>query len=101
VRIEDDYIGTDKGVEWISRAPREIAEVEAMMKEALAEGTKRDATRWTGTDAPADRRCPDLPPQAYAVESGRAAGVEPGGLAVSRRRGQFQVRQSVVVGHQF
>jgi Xaa-Pro aminopeptidase len=45
VRIEDDYIGTDKGVEWISRAPREIAEVEAMMKETLAEGTKRDASK--------------------------------------------------------
>ena len=32
VRIEDDYIVTDKGLEWISRAPREIAEVEALMK---------------------------------------------------------------------
>jgi Xaa-Pro aminopeptidase len=28
VRIEDDYIVTDAGVEWISRAPREIDEVE-------------------------------------------------------------------------
>jgi len=33
VRIEDDYIVTDKGVEWISRAPREIAEIEALMKQ--------------------------------------------------------------------
>lgn len=32
VRIEDDYIVTDKGLEWISRAPREIAEIEAMMR---------------------------------------------------------------------
>lgn len=32
VRIEDDYIATDKGVQWISRAPREIAEIEALMK---------------------------------------------------------------------
>jgi Xaa-Pro aminopeptidase len=32
VRIEDDYIITDKGVEWISRAPREIGEIEALMK---------------------------------------------------------------------
>jgi Xaa-Pro aminopeptidase len=32
VRIEDDYIVTDKGLEWISRAPREIAEIEAIMK---------------------------------------------------------------------
>ena len=28
VRIEDDYIVTAAGVEWISRAPREIAEIE-------------------------------------------------------------------------
>lgn len=32
VRIEDDYIVTDKGLEWISRAPREIAEIEALMR---------------------------------------------------------------------
>ena len=32
VRIEDDYIVTDKGVEWISRAPREIAEIESLMR---------------------------------------------------------------------
>lgn len=32
VRIEDDYIATPSGVEWISRAPREIAEIEAIMK---------------------------------------------------------------------
>jgi Xaa-Pro aminopeptidase len=29
VRIEDDYIVTPTGLEWITRAPREIAEVEA------------------------------------------------------------------------
>jgi Xaa-Pro aminopeptidase len=34
VRIEDDYVATDKGVEWISRAPREIAEIEALMRRA-------------------------------------------------------------------
>ena len=34
VRIEDDYIVTDKGVEWISRAPREISEIEALMRRA-------------------------------------------------------------------
>jgi Xaa-Pro aminopeptidase len=34
VRIEDDYIITDKGVEWISRAPREINEIEALMRRA-------------------------------------------------------------------
>jgi Xaa-Pro aminopeptidase len=30
VRIEDDYLITSAGVEWLSRAPREIAEVEAL-----------------------------------------------------------------------
>jgi Xaa-Pro aminopeptidase len=33
VRIEDDYIVTPSSVEWISRAPRELNEVEAIMKE--------------------------------------------------------------------
>src|SRR5664279_358271 len=32
VRIEDDYFATPRGVEWISRAPREIPELEAAMK---------------------------------------------------------------------
>jgi Xaa-Pro aminopeptidase len=45
IRIEDDYIVTEQGVEWISRAPREIAEVEAMMKETLAAETKRDPSK--------------------------------------------------------
>ena len=31
VRIEDDYIITDKGTEWITRVPREIAEIEALL----------------------------------------------------------------------
>ncbi len=34
IRIEDDYVATDKGVEWISRAPREISEIEALMRRA-------------------------------------------------------------------
>jgi Xaa-Pro aminopeptidase len=34
VRIEDDYVATETGVEWISRAPREISEVEAAMARA-------------------------------------------------------------------
>ncbi|CAN5612609.1 aminopeptidase P N-terminal domain-containing protein [soil metagenome] len=36
VRIEDDYIVTEAGVEWVSRAPREIAEIEAAMRERAA-----------------------------------------------------------------
>jgi Xaa-Pro aminopeptidase len=32
VRIEDDYVATPAGVEWISHAPRELAEIEAIMK---------------------------------------------------------------------
>jgi Xaa-Pro aminopeptidase len=43
VRIEDDYIATESGVEWISRAPREISEVEAMMKEKWNGPSPRDA----------------------------------------------------------
>ncbi len=33
VRIEDDYIVTEDGLEWISPAPREIDEIEAVMAE--------------------------------------------------------------------
>lgn len=36
VRIEDDYIVTESGVEWVSRAPREIGEIEAAMRERTA-----------------------------------------------------------------
>lgn len=32
VRIEDDYLVTAAGVEWISRAPREVSEVESAMR---------------------------------------------------------------------
>jgi Xaa-Pro aminopeptidase len=35
VRIEDDYLVTARGLEWISRAPREIPEVEAAMRRPL------------------------------------------------------------------
>ncbi len=33
VRVEDDYIITDKGLQRISMAPREISEIEALMKQ--------------------------------------------------------------------
>jgi Xaa-Pro aminopeptidase len=45
IRIEDDYLITDAGLEWISRAPREIAEVEAMMRETFAGPAPRDSVK--------------------------------------------------------
>ncbi|HKP14919.1 MAG TPA: Xaa-Pro aminopeptidase [Gemmatimonadaceae bacterium] len=42
VRIEDDYIATESGVEWISRAPREIDEIEAAMRGSYAGPRRRD-----------------------------------------------------------
>lgn len=35
VRIEDDYLITPTGLEWISKAPREVAEVEAAMRRPM------------------------------------------------------------------
>jgi len=43
VRIEDDYIATASGVEWISRAPRELAEIEAIMKSPRSTTLPRDS----------------------------------------------------------
>ena len=43
VRIEDDYIVTERGVEWISRAPREIEEIEAQMREPYTGPHERKA----------------------------------------------------------
>jgi Xaa-Pro aminopeptidase len=45
VRIEDDYIMTDKGLEWISKAPREINEIEALMAEKWTGPSPRDSTK--------------------------------------------------------
>ncbi len=35
VRVEDDYVITDKGLERISKAPREMNEIEALMKKSV------------------------------------------------------------------
>jgi Xaa-Pro aminopeptidase len=55
VRIEDDYVVTAQGVEWISRAPREIDEVEAAMREPYAGPAPRDAAviEWYRSTEPA------------------------------------------------
>ncbi len=57
VRIEDDYIVTPTEVEWISRAPREITEIEAIMKENWTGPSPRnpamvEAYRSTGRRVP-------------------------------------------------
>ena len=33
VRIEDDYLITPDGLEWITRVPRDIADVEALIRQ--------------------------------------------------------------------
>jgi Xaa-Pro aminopeptidase len=45
VRIEDDYIATTKGVEWVSQVPREINEIEEMMKKGTTGVAARDEFR--------------------------------------------------------
>jgi Xaa-Pro aminopeptidase len=41
IRIEDDYAVTASGVEWLSRAPRELAEVEGEMARRLRPAASR------------------------------------------------------------
>ena len=36
VRIEDDYVVTENGTEWITRVPREIPEIEALLRQRRA-----------------------------------------------------------------
>jgi Xaa-Pro aminopeptidase len=45
VRIEDDYLVTANDVEWVSRAPREISEIEALMKNRSDVPAPRDPSR--------------------------------------------------------
>lgn len=45
VRIEDDYIATTQGVEWVSQVPRELTEIEALMKQGSAGVAARDEFR--------------------------------------------------------
>jgi Xaa-Pro aminopeptidase len=45
VRIEDDYLVTAQGLEWVSRAPREIEEIEALMKGPYTGPAPRDAAK--------------------------------------------------------
>jgi Xaa-Pro aminopeptidase len=44
VRIEDDYFATDAGVEWISRGPRELNEIEQLMHAHAPVPAPRDSS---------------------------------------------------------
>jgi len=46
VRIEDDYLVTDSGVEWTSRAPREIGEIEATMRDRASVPRDLEKIEW-------------------------------------------------------
>jgi Xaa-Pro aminopeptidase len=54
VRIEDDYIMTSGGLEWVSRAPREMNEIEALMREPRKGPAARDRAKveWYRSTAP-------------------------------------------------
>jgi Xaa-Pro aminopeptidase len=54
VRIEDDYIMTSGGLEWVSRAPREMNEIEALMRELWTGPAARDRAKveWYRSTAP-------------------------------------------------
>ena len=45
VRIEDDYLVTEQGLEWVSRAPREIDEIEALMQGPFTGPSPRDPVK--------------------------------------------------------
>jgi Xaa-Pro aminopeptidase len=44
VRIEDDYFATGSGVEWISRGPRELSEIEQLMRARAPVPAPRDSS---------------------------------------------------------
>jgi Xaa-Pro aminopeptidase len=54
VRIEDNYLVTANGIEWVSQAPREIAEIEALMREPWTGPQPRDPVKveWFRSTAP-------------------------------------------------
>jgi Xaa-Pro aminopeptidase len=54
VRIEDDYFATDAGVEWISRGPRELSEIEQLMRAHGPVPAPRDSSivNWYRQTAP-------------------------------------------------
>jgi Xaa-Pro aminopeptidase len=58
VRIEDDYIVTATGVEWISKAPREISEVEAEMRKPFTAPLPRNRStvEWYRATTPRESR---------------------------------------------
>lgn len=57
VRIEDDYIVTATSVDWISRAPREIAEVEAEMRKPYVPTPRsRAMVEWYRATSPHESR---------------------------------------------
>ncbi len=58
VRIEDDYIVTAAGVDWISRAPREISEVEVEMRKPYAGPLPRNRSmvEWYRATTPRESR---------------------------------------------
>lgn len=68
VRIEDDYIVTENGLEWVSCVPREADEVEAMMKERTTGPEPRNAERveWYRATSAAPTQDAKAPPKPKA-----------------------------------
>ncbi|MGK2935602.1 MAG: aminopeptidase P family protein [Gemmatimonadaceae bacterium] len=58
VRIEDDYLVTESGVEWSSAAPREIDEIEAAMRDRVYVPRDPDKIDWYRATEPPPRASP-------------------------------------------